>query len=140
MSRQDKPKKQIKEVSRDTIKRVAILVLNTMILTVFYFGTRELKQPILDFLVTGGYWLAFAGFTIGYIMYNRGFTQNNITPEMLPDSWDAAKKAEFIDTVKERYKKSRWMLYAIIPLLLPIALDLISMYTIPMIQNLFNIK
>ncbi|MBR3879042.1 MAG: hypothetical protein IKJ24_02855 [Clostridia bacterium] len=142
MSRRDNnsPKKQLKDISPDTIKRVAILVLNTLILTVIYFGTMGLNEPLLSFIVTAGYWLAFAGFTIGYIMYNRGFLQKGITTEMLPDSWDAAKKTEFIENVAARSKRSRWMLSVIIPIMIPIALDAIYLFSWPIVQNLFNIK
>jgi len=134
------PKKHHKDISPEAKKRAAILVLNTLILTFIYFGTMGLEQPILSFIVTAGYWLAFAGFTVAYIMYNRGFTQKDITPEMLPDSWDAAKKAEYINAAAERQKRSRWMISVIIPILVPIALDAIYLFTWPTIQNLFNFK
>ena len=134
------PKKQAKDISRDTIKRVAILLLNTMILTIIYFGTMGLGQPLLSFIVTGGYWLAFAGFSIAYLMYNRGFAQKNVTAEMLPDSWDEARKAEFIETAEKRYKSSRWMISVIIPIMIPIALDAIYLFTWPVVQNLFNLN
>ena len=139
--REDKtPKKQLKDISPEAKKRAAILVLNTLILTLIYFGTMGLEEPILSFVVTAGYWLAFAGFTIAYIMYNRGFTQKNITIEMLPDSWDIAKKEEYISAVADRQKRSRWMLSVIIPIMVPIALDAIYLFTWPTIQNLFNFK
>lgn len=139
--REDKtPKKQLKDISPEAKKRAAILVLNTLILTLIYFGTMGLEEPILSFAVTAGYWLAFAGFTIAYIMYNRGFTQKNITIEMLPDSWDIAKKEEYISAVADRQKRSRWMLSVIIPIMVPIALDAIYLFTWPTIQNLFNFK
>ena len=142
MSKRDNnlPKKQLKDISPDTIKRVVILVLNTIILTVIYFGTMGLGEPVLSFIVTGGYWLAFAGFTIGYIMYNRGFMQKGITADMLPDSWDTAKKTEFIESVAERSRRSRWMLSVIIPIMIPIALDAIYLFSWPIVQDLFNIK
>lgn len=139
--REDKtPKKQLKDISPEAKKRAAILVLNTLILTLIYFGTMGLEEPILSFVVTAGYWLAFAGFTIAYIMYNRGFTQKDITIEMLPDSWDIAKKEEYISAVADRQKRSRWMLSVIIPIMVPIALDAIYLFTWPTIQNLFNFK
>ena len=143
MSRRDNksaPQKQLRDISPETKKRAAILVLNTIILIVIYFGTMGLEQPILSFIVTGGYWLAFAGFTIAYIMYNRGFTQKGITPEMLPDFWDTAKKTEYIEAAEKRRKGSRWMLSVIIPIMIPIALDAIYLFTWPIVQDLFNFK
>ena len=130
--------KQIKEISKDTLKRVAILVLNTLILTFIYFSAQYSDQIILSLVVTCGYWLVFTGLIVGYIMYNRGFSQKDITPEMLPDSWDTEKKNEYIEAAQQRYKKSRWMLTIMIPVMIPIALDAIALFTWPLIQNLFK--
>ncbi len=134
------PKKSARDISPEAKKRAALLVGNTAILTFIYFGTMGLEQPILSLIVTLGYWLLFAGFTIAYVIYNRGFTQKDITAEMLPDSWDMARKTEFVENSKKRQERSRWMLSVIIPIMIPIALDAISLFTWPIIQNLFNFK
>ncbi len=142
MSNRDKknntPKKQLGDISPEAKRRAALIIGNTLILTFIYFGTMGLEQPILSLIVTGGFWLGFAGFAIAYVIYNRGFTQKNITAEMLPDSWSAEKKTEYIENGKKRQEASKWMLCVIIPLMIPIALDAISLFTWPIIQNLFN--
>ena len=144
MSRRDKkknmPKKEMRDISPDTKKRVALLIANTMILTFIYFGTMGLNQPVLSFIVTAGYWAVFGCFLVVYIIYNRGFTRKGITEEMLPDSWSAEKKAEYIADGAKRQQSSKWMLSVIIPLMIPIAFDAIALFTWPIIQNLFNFK
>lgn len=134
------PKKEMRDISPDTKKRVALLIANTLILTFIYFGTMGLDQPVLSFIVTAGYWAVFGCFLVVYLIYNRGFTRKGITEEMLPDSWSAEKKAEYIADGAKRQQNSKWMLSVIIPLMIPIAFDAIALFTWPIIQNLFNFK
>ena len=133
-------KKPMRNVSFEAMKRAAITIVNTTILTVIYFGALNSKQPILAAIVTMGYWLGFAGFLIAYIAYNRGFTRKDVTKEMLPDIWSEAKKTEFIEDAQRRYKKSKWMLTVIIPIMIPIALEAIVLFTWPIVQNLLGLK
>ena len=133
-------KKSIRNVSSTAMKRAAITIVNTTILTVIYFGAMNIEQPILSAIVTAGYWLGFAGFLIAYIVYNRGFTRKDVTREMLPDTWSEEKKNEFIEDTKRRYENSKWMLTVIIPIMIPIALDAIVLFTWPIVQNLLGLK
>ena len=133
-------KKSIRNVSSTAMQRAAITIVNTTILTVIYFGAMNIEQPILSAIVTAGYWLGFAGFLIAYIVYNRGFTRKDVTREMLPDTWSEEKKTEFIEDTKRRYENSKWMLTVIIPIMIPIALDAIVLFTWPIVQNLLGLK
>ena len=134
------PKKDFRDISPETKKRVAVLVMNTLILTFIYFGSMGINQPILALIVNVGYWVVLAVLAIVYVVYNRGFTQKNITFEMLPDSWDAEKKDKYISDAQKRDGRSRWMLTVIIPIMIPIMLDAISLFTWPIIQNLFGLN
>ena len=95
-------------------------------------------QPLLALIVNVGYWVILLALVAIYLIYNRGFTQKNILPEMLPDSWSHEEKAKYIADSNERYKNSKWMLTVIIPIMIPIALDAISLFTWPIIQSLFG--
>ena len=133
-------KKSLKDISPTALKRAALLVANTVILTVIYFGSMEIGQPILALIVNVGYWVALALLAIIYMVYNRGFTQKDLTEEMLPDAWSEEKKAKYLADVKKRDSNSRWMLTVIIPIMIPIMLDAISLFTWPIIQSLFGSK
>lgn len=133
-------KKSLRNVSSTAMQRAVITIVNTTILTVIYFGAMNIEQPILSAIVTAGYWLGFAGFLIAYIVYNRGFTRKDVTREMLPDTWSEEKKTEFIEDTKRRYENSKWMLTVIIPIMIPIALDAIVLFTWPIVQNLLGLK
>lgn len=122
------------------MKRAAILIANTAILTFIYFGSMGIGQPILSIIVTAGYWLGFAGFLIAYLIYNRGFTRKDVTLDMLPDGWSEEKKVEFIENSKSKYQRSKWMLTVIIPLMIPILFDALVLFTWPIVQNLLGLK
>ena len=132
--------KEAKKISHAALKRAAILIANTTILTFIYFGSMAIGQPILSAIVTLGYWSAFASLLIVYVIYNRGFTRKSVTEEMLPDSWGKEKKKKYVEDAQKRYNDSKWMLYVIIPIMIPIALDAISLFTWPMIRSLLGLN
>lgn len=138
--RQPEEKKSIKDISPEAKMRALLILANTVILTVIYFGATVIPQPILSSIVTIGYWSAFASLLIVYIIYNRGFSRKNVTEDMLPDSWSKEQKQKYIEEGQKRYNDSKWMLTVIIPIMVPIALDAISLFTWPMIQNLLGLK
>ncbi len=137
-NKQQKQQKELREISPQTKKTVALLVINTLVLTFIYFSAMAVAQPILSIIVTAGFWLGAAGFIIAYTIYNRAFTRKGITVEMLPDTWSEKQKAEFVEDGKRRLERSKWMLCIIIPLMIPILLDAIALFTWPIIQNLFS--
>ena len=134
------PKKSLRDISPEAKKRAALLVFNTLILTFIYFGSMGINQPILALIVNVGYWIVLAVLAIIYVIYNRGFTQKSLTAEMLPESWDAEKKARYIEDAQKRDSRSRWMLTVIIPIMIPIMLDAISLFTWPIIENLLGLN
>ena len=72
-----------------------------------------------------------AAFLFTYIIYNRGFTRDNITPDMLPDTMSEQQKADFIQNGKDRKRKSKWMIIVIFALFVPLAIDFIVLIAIP---------
>ena len=137
-NREPSQKKDFRSLSPEARNRVFLLVVNTAILTFIYFGSMGIGQPLLALIVNVGYWVILLALVAIYLIYNRGFTQKNILPEMLPDSWSHEEKAKYIADSNERYKNSKWMLTVIIPIMIPIALDAISLFTWPIIQSLFG--
>ncbi len=137
-------------LSPEAQKRAMLLILNSILLLFFYFGTMNLDVTVIEAGVLTPYpimigqvvyilyWLAFAGFFLGYFFYNRAFSRKNVTVEMLPDSWSKEQKEAYIQDGKERMQKSKWMLSVIIPLLVTIAVDAIYLFTWPMVENLFK--
>ena len=128
-----------KPVSPEAKRQVYMLVINSILLIVVYFGAMGIEQPIISTAVTIAYWAVFAAFLIAYVIYNRAFTRKNVTVEMLPDTMTHDEKQEYVADGKRRLEKSKWMLSVIIPLLVTIALDAIYLFTWPIVQTLFNL-
>lgn len=139
-------------LTKETLGRIYLLIANTLILFFIYFGSMNVDITVIpagkltDYPIFLGqivylvYWIAFAVVLIAYIAYNRAFTRKGITVEMLPETWSAEQKAEFVEDGKRRLEKSKWMLSLIFPLMVTIAADAIYLFTWPMVQNLLNIK
>ena len=128
-----------KPVSPEAKRQVYMLVINSILLIVVYFGAMGIEQPIISTVVTVAYWVIFAAFLVAYIVYNRAFTRKNITVDMLPDTMTYDEKEEYVADGKRRLEKSKWMLSVIIPLLVTIALDAIYLFTWPTVQSLLNL-
>ena len=128
-----------KPVSPEAKRQVYMLVINSILLIVVYFGAMGIEQPIISTVVTVAYWVIFAAFLVAYIIYNRAFTRKNITVDMLPDTMTYDEKEEYVADGKRRLEKSKWMLSVIIPLLVTIALDAIYLFTWPIVQSLLNL-
>ena len=77
------------------------------------------------------YAAAGAGFLIAYIIYNRAFTRDNITPEMLPDTMSEHEKVAFIQSGVERKRKSKWMIVVLFSLFVPLAIDFLILQVFP---------
>ena len=118
-------------------KYILPLIINTAAFFVIY-----------SLLVTQGggimmatLWTYFAltlGFSGAYVIYNRGFSRMNITPEMLPSSMSSEEKEAFIEDGKQRLERSKWMLLIIFPLLMTFILDTLNIYVIEPIISFAN--
>ncbi|MBE6684308.1 MAG: hypothetical protein E7592_01495 [Ruminococcaceae bacterium] len=146
-----RPIQEKKTVSPEAKKRAILLAANVITFTVIYFAAVNLNVLVVHPRVFGFpiflahvvmtlYWIALAVFLVVYVIYNRAFSRKGITIEMLPDTWTAEQKTEFVEDGQRRLESSKWMLSVIIPLLVPIMLDAIYLFTWPMISNLFSLN
>ena len=140
----NRPSGERKTLSAEKKRLVISTSVNSILLSIVYFGAiYGITDPALQLIptiISIGYWVAFGVLLLVYVIYNRALTRKKLTPDMLPTSWSKEKKDEYIENGKTRLKKSEWMLSVLIPLLAPIALDALYLFTIPMIERMFNIK
>ncbi len=111
-------------------QRMILLLANSAILMSVYFYAASLGFPI--------YYIYFAlGGILGlvYVIYNKGFSGKNITPEMLPDHMTPEQKQAFIEDSKRRLRSSRWMLTILVPILFTFAADLFYLFVL---EGLFS--
>ena len=111
----------------------------SVVSTLLYFGIVALSQhmeslrtaQIMGIGIMVLYAVIGAGFLIAYIIYNRAFTRDNITPDMLPDTMSEHEKLAFIQSGVERKRKSRWMIVVLFAAFVPLAIDFLILTAIP---------
>jgi hypothetical protein len=111
----------------------------SVVSTLLYFGIVALSQhmeslrtaQIMGVGIMVLYAVIGAGFLIAYIIYNRAFTRDNITPDMLPDTMSEHEKVAFIQSGVERKRKSRWMIVVLFAAFVPLAIDFLILTAIP---------
>ena len=134
--RTQKPKKQA--TKQDKILMV-IMLCSMVLSTLLYFFLIALSEnleslraaQILGIGTMVAYAAVAAVFVFVYIIYNRAFTRDNLTPEMLPDSMSEQQKADFIQSGADRKRKSKWMIVVILALICPLAIDFLILTVIP---------
>ena len=107
--------------------------------TLLYFGVVSLSEymeslrtaQIMGIGIMALYATIGAGFLVAYIIYNRAFTRDNITPEMLPDTMSEHEKVAFIQSGVERKRKSKWMIVVLFAAFVPLAIDFLILTAIP---------
>ena len=115
------------ESFRKNKKYLLPLILNTIL----FFGVYSVLVRISELTMMIALWTYFAltiVFSFAYIIYNRGFSRMNVTPEMLPASMSIEEKNAFIEDGKMRLERSKWMLLIIFPLLMTFILDVIGIF------------
>ncbi len=106
------------------------LLVNTVILMVVYFWLpTQFEFSYLPFIYLG----IGAILLLYYVIYNRGFSGKNITPDMLSDTMTLEEKQQYIKDSRERMEKSKWVLTILIPIMLVFAVDMIYLFVIPML-------
>ena len=110
------------------------LLLNSAILITLYFVISEmLKFSYIMFV----YLAAGAALGLYYVIYNRGFVGKNVTLDMLPDTMTLAEKQVFLQNAKERLHRSRWVLTILIPIILTFIADVVFLFLLPQLKEMF---
>ena len=134
-----RPQKERKPATKQD-KLWLALVLGCMTVSTFvYFflialseGMESLRTAqILGIGTMVAYAAVGAGCVFAYVIYNRAFTRDGITPEMLPDTMSEQQKADFIQSGIDRKRKSKWMIVVFLALLCPLAIDFLILTAIP---------
>ncbi len=102
-----------------------LLFANSAVLMSVYFVTASRGFPIYYIYLAAGAVLGLA-----YVIYNKGFSGKNVTPEMLPDTMTLEEKEAFLEDSRRRLRASRWMLTLILPIILTFAADLFYLFVL----------
>ena len=138
--REHKPRERKPATKQDKLWMALLLgcsVASTLLyFTVVTLADSHLFQDMITVQIMGIgimvlYAVIGAGFLIAYIIYNRAFTRDNITPDMLPDTMSEHEKVAFIQSGVERKRKSRWMIVVLFAAFVPLAIDFLILTAIP---------
>ena len=136
MKRHDQipPIREKKPIDKATVRRLIILLLNTVVFfTVYrvllYYG--DMTQETFGSFVTMVVYMALLlGFVLAYLIYNRFLYRKGVTKEDLPLEWSEEEKDEFIADGERRLQKSKWMMLIIFPLIFTFLMDAVDLFII----------
>ena len=125
-------------MSKNTTKFKNILkwALPTIIITAVTFIIYRILLNNFRFdAVLTVYMALTTALLVAYLVYNRGFSRRGVTEEMLPPEWSEEKKRDFVDSAKQRFNRSRWLLLIIASLFLVFVIDAIDIIILPIIKG-----
>ena len=138
---QQRPVREKKPATKQDKIRMAVLLICTVVSTLLYFTVVSMSDShVFEDMATAQavgigvmvtYACVGAGVLIAYIIYNRAFTRDNVTPEMLPDTMSEHEKVAFIRSGVERKRKSKWMIVVLFAAFTPLAIDFLILNVIP---------
>lgn len=117
-------KKTRKPITKEAKKTAMLLLMNTMLALLIYFGCIALGFSAIFFVFI----TLAAVLLLVYVIYNQGFVLRGATPEMLDESLPIEERQAMIDKAAARYSSSRWMMTVIIPLIVAVLADAIYIY------------
>ena len=137
--REERKPRERKPATKEQKLLFGLVLGCSVVSTLLYFGIVALSQhmeslrtaQIMGIGIMVLYAVIGAGFLIAYIIYNRAFTRDNITPDMLPDTMSEHEKLAFIQSGVERKRKSRWMIVVLFAAFVPLAIDFLILTAIP---------
>ena len=116
--------KKRKPITKEAKKTAMLLLMNTMLALLIYFGCIALGFSEIFFVFI----TLAAVLLLVYVIYNQGFVLRGATPEMLDESLPMEERQAMIDKAAARYSSSRWMMTVIIPLIVAVLADAIYIY------------
>ncbi len=126
-----------KPLDKTALWRLFALVGATVAaLTVYYF---LIDGPYFGIVLTV-YLVLGTIASLGYVIYNRGFSRRGVTEDMLPADWSDEKKRDFIEDGARRMKRSRWLLIVAFAIFATLAVDMIGLYVLPTFRQILGIS
>ena len=131
----NKELKPTKKPSKQGILMLVMLIVATVVVLTFY---RVMMNFSYFEIVLIAYMVITLGLVVVYVIYNRGFSRRGLTAEMLPDEWSEERKNALIEDGKRRQHRSRWMIIPIFAFIFTFGVDMVELFMIPFIRNLFT--
>ena len=129
----------MKRKSRLSAKQKGLTLLGLSLAVGMILGLYRIAMNFAWFeILFWGYLVLATVLILVFVIYNRGFSRKNITPDMLPEEWSEEEKSEFLADGERRLSRSRWMLIPIFAFLITFAVDLLELVVIPFFSGAFG--
>ncbi len=126
------------KAARATLAYLVLVIVNTVLFyTVYAMLVNGDEGYLVSQIVLWTYFALLIGFFCAYIIYNKGFTMVNRTPDSFPEDWSYEKMCAVTAEGERRKKRSKWMLVIIIPLLFTFMFDMIDLFILDRFKDLF---
>ena len=135
-----KTKDNLANVSKGSKNKLrdALILIGSIILAMFiFFLFVELEMFTTVFTV---YLILWSAAVLAFWIYNRGMISKDTKPEDLSPYWSEEKKAQFIESIKERRRKSRWLLFVIAPITVVFLVYLALDFLLPALYKTFIVN
>ena len=109
-----------------------LLIANTVLMAILYYTAPALGFPYLPVV----YLLGGGALALWFVTYNRGFRTKGKTADMLPEYLPLAERERMIAEGEYRFRKSRWVLTVLLPVIFVFLIDMIYLFILP--KGLFS--
>ena len=111
---------------------MVLLIANTVLLTILYYTAPALGFSYLPVV----YLLGGGTLALWFVIYNRGFRTKGKTADMLPEHLPLAEREHMIAEGERRFRKSRWALTVLLPVIFVFLIDMVYLFILP--KGLFS--
>ncbi len=120
--------------SRVPVKYVIMLSVNIILFLGIFLVAWDNGLELIASIVYGIITLAAA---LYYIIYNRGMIGALPKPEMLDPTWDMATRTAFLDDLRARRKKTKWIMTVLIPMIIVFAYKILDIAFFDRFSSIF---
>lgn len=135
---EQKPVRSFSDISDASKKKaldiIAFIIITVVVVSVYIFFV-QIWQFKTVFIVYLSIWSASV---LAYCFYNRGILQKDLTKDQLSPYWTDEKKEQFLNSIKVRRKRSRWLLFIIAPFTFVMIMELFMVFVLPQITSYFS--
>lgn len=134
--KQNKPSDELWALfKRVPIKRIIALAVNIILFLGIFLVAWDNGLELIISAIYGVITLAVA---LYYIIYNRGTIGKLPTYDMLPVTWDKAKREEFLADLRARREKSKWAMLILTPMIVVFGYKALEITFLSRLLSFFN--
>ena len=124
----EKPKKNL-------LGKIFLLLLIFVAFLALY--VLSLKYFFYEIVITA-YYVILGAAVISIFFLNRGFSMKPTPPNELPDEWNHIEKQNYLDSEKKRISISKKLVFVILPIIIVLFIDIISLYYSDLFAKIFG--